>query len=342
MAVKNMAGKVAAMADYAQIGHLRQYRLKRSATSYAKHEDATKIQRINFPSNRLEAITPGVLLAVGALLLLPASPRLLVLKGQYDEAETSLVKLRRRDDALTKFEMLKMRVEATLTKKYRARKWSGINALLYYGPTLVRSIGLQSDTVGLIVSGGIGIVKFLAVGPAVVWIDRLDGSAVMAAPHLLIALLVQQLQTDWPSHKIAAWTAVAGIYTFTLAYGVSFGPIGWVLPSEVFPLSVSGRGVALATATNWANNFLMGAGYDGGVAYVRFLFPPFATACFLAYLWTTYSVPETAGVALEHMDRVFGTEVGREDAVRRREVEEKLGLREAIAGLTNRHGDDDE
>ncbi|KAJ7719987.1 MFS monosaccharide transporter [Mycena maculata] len=320
-------------------------------------------------------IAPGVLLAVGALLLLPASPRLLVMKGRYAEAEASLVRLRGRDDALTKIELLEMRVEATLitqpdgvksgagelaawghllTKKYRARtmvgvlmmvfqQWSGINALLYYGPTLVRSIGLQGDTVSLLVSGGIGIVQFLAVGPAVVWIDRLGrkpllrgGSAAMAVSHLVIAFLVQQFEADWPAHRVAAWTAVAGIYTFTLAYGVSFGPIGWVLPSEVFPLSMRGRGVALATASNWANNFLIGLITPVMMeASPAGTFLTFATACFLAYLWATYSVPETAGVALEDMDRVFGSEVGRADAARRTQVEEELGLRAAIARLAD-------
>lgn len=47
---------------------------------------------------------------------------------------------------------------------------------------------------------------------------------------------------------------IRGIYTFTAAYGVSFGPIGWVLPSEVFPLSMRSKGVALSTASNWLNN----------------------------------------------------------------------------------------
>jgi len=41
---------------------------------------------------------------------------------------------------------------------------------------------------------------------------------------------------------------------FTAAYGVSIGPIGWVLPSEVFPLSMRSKGVALSTASNWLNN----------------------------------------------------------------------------------------
>jgi hypothetical protein len=52
-------------------------------------------------------------------------------------------------------------------------EWSGINALLYYGPTMIRSIGLEGDTVTLIVSGGIGIVQFLAVMPAIMYIDQL-------------------------------------------------------------------------------------------------------------------------------------------------------------------------
>ncbi|KAK7057875.1 MFS domain-containing protein [Favolaschia claudopus] len=321
---------------------------------------------------------PGVLLALGAIFLLPASPRLLVLKGKYDEAERSLVKLRGRDDELTKIEMLEMRVEATLisqvdgmppkhstgefavwgrllTKKYRGRtfigvlimvfqQWSGINALLYYGPTLVRSIGLQGDTVGLLVSGGIGIVQFLAVGPAVLYIDRLGrkpllrgGSAVMTLAHLTIALLVQLFQDDWPEHAMAAWVAVAGIYTFTFAYGVSFGPIGWVLPSEVFPLSMRARGVALATASNWINNFFIGLITPVIMeASAAGTFLTFATACFIAYLWATYGVPETAGVALEDMDRVFGSDAGREDVARRRVVEEELGLHEFLTDLRNR------
>ena len=41
------------------------------------------------------------------------------------------------------------------------------------------------------------------------------------------------------------------MYLFTASYGVSYGPIGWVLPSEVFPQSVRSKGVALSTASNW-------------------------------------------------------------------------------------------
>ncbi|KAF7288752.1 MFS domain-containing protein [Mycena indigotica] len=352
-------------------------------------------------------IGPGVLLAFGALFLLPASPRLLVLKGKYDEAEASLVKLRGRDDVLTKIELLEMCVEAALisqsnsdspkpgaqnefsawrqlfSKKYRPRtlvgvlmmffqrklqfllQWSGINALLYYGPTLVKSIGLKGETISLIVSGGIGIVQFIAVGPAVIYIDRVGrkpllrgGSSFMAASHLIIAVLVSnavpirlELACNSRMDRCCVWLSfvsasaplktfpVQSTYTFTFAYGVSFGPIGWVLPSEVFPLSMRGRGVALSTASNWSNNFFIGLVTPIMMEYSPAgTFLTFATACFVAYLWATYTVPETAGVTLEDMDRVFGGDAGREDRVRRRELEEEMGLRAMVMELAENNG----
>lgn len=107
--------------------------------------------------------------------------------------------------------------------------------MLYYGPTLVHSIGMRGDTVTLLVSGGIGIVQFIAVLPAILWVDRvgrkpllrgsspvshrlgsqliiihcgLGGSIVMAGAHLGIAILVMLFHSDWPSHPSAAWIAV--------------------------------------------------------------------------------------------------------------------------------------
>ncbi|KAG2015214.1 sugar transporter [Coprinopsis cinerea AmutBmut pab1-1] len=138
-----------------------------------------------------------------------------------------------RTDPLLQIELLEMRAETELTirttgqdpsksgfltevkawrqlfsAEYRPRtwigvmimffqQWSGINALLYYGPTLVESIGFKGDTVTLAVSGGIGIVQFLAVLPAIVIIDKIGrkpllryGSVVMTLSHFFISLLV--------------------------------------------------------------------------------------------------------------------------------------------------------
>ncbi|KZT69637.1 general substrate transporter [Daedalea quercina L-15889] len=325
---------------------------------------------------------PGILLALGSLLL-PPSPRLLVMQGRTEEALQTLAKLRLRTadeipaDPLLKVELLEMQVEAQLVaqtigpdddvkagtlyaeartwarlfgRKYRRRtfigimvmffqQWSGINALLYYGPTLMRELGLQGEGVTLMVSGGIGIVQFFAVLPAIVFIDRLGrkpllrgGSAVMTFSHFCIATLVWLYEDDWQSHWFAAWISVGFVYIFTAAYGVSYGPIGWVLPSEVFPLSVRSKGVSLSTASNWFNNFLIGLitpGLMASTASGTFLI--FAAACFVGYLWSTYVVPETANVSLEEIDAMFGSSAGREDVELKAQIEHDLGLHELIS-----------
>ncbi|KAF8234435.1 general substrate transporter, partial [Tricholoma matsutake] len=221
------------------------------------------------------------------------------------------------------------------------QQWSGINGLLYYGPTVIRSIGMQGDTVTLIVSGGIGIVQFIAVMPAIVFIDQLGrkpllrgGSLIMTFSHLSIALLVYNFEGNWLAHSTAAWTAVGAIYIFTAAYGVSLGPIGWVLPSEVFPLSMRGKGVALSTASAWFNNFLIGLITPVLVEYSSVTtFMTFSIACFLAYFWATYLVPETANVSLEEIDAVFRSSAGGEDAALKRQIEVELGLMDLVHEL---------
>ncbi|KAH9920932.1 MFS monosaccharide transporter [Fomitopsis serialis] len=279
-------------------------------------------------------------------------------------------------DLLLKVELLEMQVEAQLVaqtigpdddvkagtlhaearawarlfgRKYRRRtfigimmmffqQWSGINALLYYGPTLMRELGLQGESVTLMVSGGIGIVQFFAVFPAIVFIDRLGrkpllrgGSAVMALSHFCIATLVWLFEDDWQAHWLAAWVSVGCVYTFTAAYGMSYGPIGWVLPSEVFPLSVRSKGVSLSTASNWFNNFLIGLVTPELMeSSASGTFLVFSSACFVGYLWSTYVVPETANVSLEEIDAVFGSSAGREDVQLKAQIERDLGLHELI------------
>ncbi|KAI5988218.1 hypothetical protein EDD15DRAFT_2389359 [Pisolithus albus] len=324
---------------------------------------------------------PGISLCLGCFLL-PPSPRFLVLKGRLDEAMQSLSKLRLRTaaeaphDPLLQLELLEMQVDVALETRWLGnndgeksvnswrrlfcreyidrtsigimimffQQWSGINALLYYGPTLVTSIGLEGDLVTLLVSGGIGIVQFLAVIPAIFYLDRLGrkpllrgGSALMSLSHIVIAVLIHRYEGNWPAHSSAAWLAVICIYAFTAAYGVSFGPIGWVLPSEVFPLSVRSKGVSLATASNWVNNFLIGLVtppmIQSSAGATFFLF---GTACFAAHFWSTYFVPETAGISLEEMDAVFGTTAGKEDRRVKVELEQDFGIHDLVRGLVDR------
>ncbi|EKM52272.1 uncharacterized protein PHACADRAFT_100265, partial [Phanerochaete carnosa HHB-10118-sp] len=300
--------------------------------------------------------------------ILPPSPRLLVAQERYDEAAAVLRMLRGDEDILVQLELLEMRTEVLMTARatslspkqrgffstvrselqtwsclfsetYRKRtsigvmmmvfqQWSGINALLYYGPTLLLAVGLKGDTVTLLVAGGVGIVQALAVFPVILLIDRLGrrpllrwGSIVMALSHVMIALLISTYADNWSANISAAWIAVGCVYVYTAAYGMSYGPIGWILPSEVFPLSMRSKGVSLSTASNWLNNFLIGLVTPELMEVSpKGTFMVFAIACFMGYLWSTYVVPETGNVSLEEMDAVFGSNAGADDVQLKHEV----------------------
>ncbi|KAH8990307.1 general substrate transporter [Lactarius akahatsu] len=222
------------------------------------------------------------------------------------------------------------------------QQWSGINALLYYGPLLMRSLGFDGSTVNLIMAGGVNIVQFLAVLPAILYIDTWGGrhllrigSVAMAVSHLLIALLVFEFGGQWGDHAAAAWVAVSCVYAFTVAYGTSIGPIGWVLPNEVFPLSMRGKGAALSAASNWLNNFFIGLVTPPLLESSPALtFGVFGSACFLAYLWATYVVPETANIPLEAIDELFRSPATQDDILMKKQVERELGLYDLMHGLT--------
>ena len=80
----------------------------------------------------------------------------------------------------------------------------------------------------------------------------------MGIPYIVIAALYGLYSSDWPAHPAAGWAAVAMAYLYILTYGVSYSPLAWALPAEVFSTAQRSKGVALSTATVWLCNFIVG------------------------------------------------------------------------------------
>lgn len=103
-------------------------------------------------------------------------------------------------------------------------------------------------------------------------------------------------------------------FIYVLVYGVSYAPLVWALPSEVYPNSLRAKGVALATATVWLSNLIIGVAVPpmldsaGFGAYVFF-----ACFCFLAGVWALLMVPETKSKSPEEMDEVFHDNSAKEE-----------------------------
>ncbi|KAL2681380.1 hypothetical protein Neosp_008991 [[Neocosmospora] mangrovei] len=144
------------------------------------------------------------------------------------------------------------------------QQFVGINALIYYSPTLFGTMGLNFD-MQLTMSGVLNVTQLIGVFTSLWTLDRfgrrsilLLGSVLMFIAHVIIAALVGKFSDNWPNHTAEGWTSVAFLLFYMLAFGASWGPVPWAMPSEVFPSSLRAKGVAISTCSNWINNFIIG------------------------------------------------------------------------------------
>ncbi|KAG9562359.1 hexose carrier protein, partial [Aureobasidium melanogenum] len=289
----------------------------------------------------------------------PYSPRWLASVGRNEEALSSLCKLRRLPDTdarvRTEYEGILAEVEFEIamqekrhpgvhgiklellswadlfTKKVWRRtavgmgvaffqQFSGINAFIYYAPTLFESIG-QSSEMSLILSGIFNVLQLVAVAVCFLIIDKVGrrplaifGGFAACIPYAIIAILSGLFDSSWMTHKAEGWAAVAMAFLFIMIYGVSYSPLGWCLPSEVFPNALRSKGVAVSTATVWLCNFIVGVATPPMIENIGFgTYVFFAAFCFLAGVWAYFLVPETRGRTLEQMDEAFGDNSGQEE-----------------------------
>jgi MFS family permease len=201
------------------------------------------------------------------------------------------------------------------------QQFSGINAFIYYAPTLFRSLG-QSNEMSLILSGVFNILQLVGVFVCVATIDKLGrrplaifGGFGCAICYIIIAILSGLYSHNWPAHSAAGWACVAFSFGFILVFGISYSPLGWALPSEVFTTSTRSKGVALSTCVNWLANFIVGIATPPMLetqGYRTYIF--FTVWCFLAGVWALLLVPETKGKTLEEMDEIFGDFRGHEES----------------------------
>lgn len=305
----------------------------------------------------------------------PYSPRWLALVGREEEALLSLAKLRHLpiDDEriaieyrgiITEVEFQKIMLErnhpgkkgfklevATWLDLFSRKTWrrtvvgvgvaffqqfSGINAFIYYAPTLFASLG-QDYEMSLILSGVLNIIQLVAVLVCFSIIDKVGRRALaiwggfgMALPYIVLSVLVGLYSSDWANHKSAGWATVAMAFIYIFIYGISYSPLGWALPPEVFSNASRAKGVALSTATVWICNFIIGVVVpvmidDAG--YGTYVF--FGIMCILCGIWALFLVPETNGKTLEEMDEVFGDTAA---------MEEKEVMREAAMKAIRERG----
>lgn len=121
------------------------------------------------------------------------------------------------------------------------QQFVGINALIYYSPSLFQTLGLDS-TMQLHMSGVMNILQLVGVTPSFLLMDRIGrrplllwGSAAMCICHVIVAAVVGSYGHDWDAHKNQAWIGVAFIFIYMLSFGLTWGPVPSVYPFRASP-----------------------------------------------------------------------------------------------------------
>ncbi|KAI4862695.1 general substrate transporter [Hypoxylon rubiginosum] len=236
--------------------------------------------------------------------------------------------------------MFKRVIVACVTMFFQ--QWTGINAVLYYAPSIFRQLGMNSTTTSLLATGVVGIVMFVFTVPAVLYIDRVGrkpvltvGAIGMATCHIIIAVIVAKNADQWGTQPAAGWAAVVMVWLFVIHFGYSWGPCAWIIVAEIWPLSSRAYGTSLGASSNWMNNFIVGQvtpimlsriGYG---TYVLFGLLTFMGA---GFIW--FFVPETKRLTLEEMDVIFGSEgTAQADFERMEEINLEIGLTAMLQNL---------
>ncbi|KAK6909254.1 hypothetical protein I203_103271 [Kwoniella mangroviensis CBS 8507] len=175
------------------------------------------------------------------------------------------------------------------------QQFVGINALIYYSPTLFETLGLDS-ALQLHMSGVMNVLQLVAVIAVFFYFDRIGrrpflllGSIGMCVAHTVVAIMIGLYSKDWASHSGQAWFGVSFILVYMLAFGLSWGPVPWTMPAEVHASSYRAKGVALSTSSNWLCNFVIGLitpPMIKNIGYGTFIF--FAVFSFLSGVWAWF------------------------------------------------------
>lgn len=143
------------------------------------------------------------------------------------------------------------------------QQFVGINALIYYSPSLFATLG-QDYEMQLLLSGIINCTQLVGVLTSLWTMDRfgrrpllLVGAGMMFICHLIIAVLVGKFGGRWTDYSTDGWVAVVFLFLYMFSFGATWGPVPWAMPSEIFPSSLRAKGVALSTCSNWLNNFII-------------------------------------------------------------------------------------
>ena len=275
----------------------------------------------NWRAMFISAVIPSLILLV-ALIFLPESPRWLVIREQIDDAFRILDRVESTEDARRHLEELKA---VTETDKLRFRdlfggrfrkplvigvglaifqQITGVNAIIYYTPTILQMAGFksaQSAILATVLVGGVNLVLTIA---ALLLLDRVG-----RRPLLLFGIGGMMVSLAFLGHLFGAphvsrVAILSDVLVYLACFAIGLGPVFWLLISEIYPTTIRGQAMSVASVTIWIFDLLVSVTFLSliGTVGARFSFWIYAAASVAAFFFAFRLVPETKGRTLEEIE----------------------------------------
>ncbi|KAJ7979653.1 Sugar transport protein [Quillaja saponaria] len=294
---------------------------------------------INFGTQKLEpwgwrlslglAAIPALFMTLGGILL-PETPNSLIERGSNEKGRKVLERIRGLGDVDAEFQdmieaskfansikhpfrnMLKKRNRPELVMAIFMPMFqilTGINSILFYAPVLFQTMGFGANA-SLYSSALTGAVLVSSTFISIATVDRLgrrvlliSGGMVMITCQVIVAIIMGiKFGDNQELSKGYSVLVVVMICLFVVAFGWSWGPLGWTVPSEIFPLELRSAGQSITVAVNLLFTFIIAQIFLALLCNLKFgIFLFFAGWITIMTIFVYLFLPETKGVPIEEM-----------------------------------------
>ena len=253
------------------------------------------------------------------LFWVPETPRYLAINNQSDKALNILTRINGAQIAKKVLADIQQSVHVTTSNVMAYGKlvvvvgillsvfqqFVGINVVLYYAPRIFESMAGSSKDISMLQTVVMGIVNIIFTVVAIVTVDKFGRKPLLIIGSIGMALGMLAIGT-MSYLKIIGLGTLVFIIIYSASFMMSWGPICWVLISEIFPNNIRGKAVAIAVAAQWIANFVVSSTFPFLIGVNEpFTYYLYGAMSILSAFFVWKMVPETKGKTLEEMEKLW-------------------------------------
>ncbi|GEP99131.1 sugar porter family MFS transporter [Staphylococcus arlettae] len=269
------------------------------------------------------AVVPSIILLIG-IVFMPESPRWL-LEHRSEQAARDVMKITFDNNEEINTEIKEMREISAISESTWAvikspwlrptliigcifalfQQIVGINAIIFYAPTIFSKAGLGEAT-SILGTVGIGTINVLVTIIAVFIVDKVDRKKLLVTGNIgMVTSLIIMAVLIWTiGITSSSWIIIICLSLFIVFFGITWGPILWVMLPEMFPTRARGAATGVATLVLNIGTLIVAQLFPilNNALSTEWVFLIFAMIGVLALAFVIKYLPETRGRSLEEIE----------------------------------------